>query len=143
MVSSRFAGALAALACCSVAVAGDLPVIALPLGGEQIAVEIAATDAALQRGLQGHRSMPDNAGMLLVLPDAALRCVWMKDTLIPLSAAFLDAAGAVLTLADMAPLSTEFHCSAPSARYVLEMNQGWFARHGIAVGARVDLGGLY
>ena len=125
------------------AIAGEgLPTITLPISGQQVTAEVATTDTALQHGLQGRRSMPENAGMLLVLPDAALRCVWMKDTPLALSAAFLDETGTVIMLADMEPLSLDFHCSTSSARYVLEMNRGWFARYSVAVGARLDLGEL-
>lgn len=124
------------------AAAGQLPRVVLPFGGQQIAVEVATTNKALEEGLEHRTSLPENAGMLFVLPSAALRCAWMKDTPLPLSAAFIGAGGTVLALADMVPFSLEFHCSAPSARYLLEMNHGWFARHGIGVGSSVDLRGL-
>lgn len=135
--------AILILSTAPVMASGGLPIINVPLGGEKVTLEVAATGTALERGLQGRTALPENAGMLFVLPDAALRCLWMKDTVLPLSAAYLDAAGAVVTLVDMAPLSPKFHCGAASARYVLEMNRGWFMRHGVAVGARVDLKGLH
>jgi len=124
------------------AAAGQLPIFVLPLGGQQVAVEVATANKELEKGLEHRTSLPENTGMLFVLPSAALRCAWMKDTPLPLSAAFIGAGGTVLALADMVPFSLEFHCSAPSARYLLEMNHGWFARHGIGVGSSVDLRGL-
>ena len=124
------------------AAAGQLPRVVLPLGGQQVAVEVATANKELEKGLEHRTSLPENAGMLFVLPSAALRCAWMKDTPLPLSAAFIGAGGTVLALADMVPFSLEFHCSAPSARYLLEMNRGWFARHGIGAGSSVDLRGL-
>lgn len=140
---SRFCAGAVGCVGWSLAMAGQLPVIVMPLGGEQVAVEVATTNKELETGLEHRTSLPVNGGMLFVLPDTALRCAWMKDTQLPLSAAFLGAGGTILTLADMAPYSLEFHCSAPSARYVLEMNRGWFARHGITAGTSVDLRGLH
>lgn len=126
----------------AMAMASQLPVIVVTLGGQQVPVEVATTNKELEKGLEHRTSLQENTGMLFVLPSSALRCAWMKDTPLPLSAAFIGAGGTVLALADMAPFSLEFHCSAPSARYLLEMNRGWFARHGIGVGSSVDLRGL-
>lgn len=121
----------------------SLPVVSIPLGGEYIAVEVATSDSELQHGLQGRQKLSNNAGMLLVLPSKALRCAWMKDTYIPLTAAFLDDAGYILKLSNMAPLSLNYHCSSPNARYILEMNLDWYRYHKIVVGDRVDLKSLF
>ena len=82
--------------------------------------------------------------MLFVHDAARVCCMWMQNTLVPLTAAFLDGEGRILGLADMEPLTTNGHCSPAPARYVLEMNRGWFARHGVGPGLRIDLtGGVF
>jgi uncharacterized membrane protein (UPF0127 family) len=80
--------------------------------------------------------------MLFVHDAARVCCMWMQNTLVPLTAAFLDDDGRILGLADMEPLTTNGHCSPAPARYVLEMNRGWFARHGVGPGLRIDLTGV-
>jgi len=80
------------------------------------------------------------AQMLFRFDETATQCMWMKNTLIPLSVAFIDEAGAIINIADMQPHSEQSHCAARPARYALEMNQGWFAQRGIKPGAK--LGGL-
>jgi hypothetical protein len=75
--------------------------------------------------------------MLFVFEDAQPQCFWMRNTLIPLSVAFLDDDGAVVNIADMKPLTEDSHCSAKPVRYVLEMNQGWFAKRGVKPGMRL------
>ncbi len=78
--------------------------------------------------------MPENQGMLFVFPADSRQCMWMKDTLIPLSVAFMDAQGRIVNIADMQPQSRQIHCSAKPVRYALEMNRGWFARRAIQAG---------
>jgi len=81
-----------------------------------------------------------SAGMVFVFEENAAHCMWMKNTLMPLSVAFIDEAGVIINIADMQPHSEESHCAAKPARYALEMNKGWFAQRGIKPGAK--LGGL-
>lgn len=114
-----------------------LPVRTLDVDGNPVAAEIAATEDARTLGLMFRDSMPENAGMLFVYEDTKVRSFWMKDTRIPLSIAFLDPHGAVVSIADMKPFDTRSTSSVVPARYALEMNLGWFERHGVERGDKV------
>jgi uncharacterized membrane protein (UPF0127 family) len=81
--------------------------------------------------------MPGNEGMLFVNEDSSVRCFWMRNTLIPLTIAFIADDGTIVNLADMQPRSDQSHCSAKPVRFALEMRQGWFAKRGIAAGFRL------
>ncbi|MDR2637738.1 MAG: DUF192 domain-containing protein [Zoogloeaceae bacterium] len=111
----------------------------LSVGFYNIEVEVAATPEDRMRGLMQRKNLAENAGMLFVFPQAERHCMWMKNTLIPLSVAFLDDSGKILNIRDMQPHSEESHCADAPARYALEMNRGWFAKKGIAPGARIRL----
>lgn len=82
--------------------------------------------------------MPAHEGMLFVFEQAAVQCFWMRNTPSPLTAAFLADDGTIVNLADMTPFSEDSHCSAKPVRFVLEMNQGWFAQRGIKAGAKLE-----
>ena len=109
----------------------------LEVGRHRIEVEVAADEQTRKLGLMYRSRLPSGQGMLFVYPFSIRLCMWMKNTLIPLSVAFLDEEGRILNIEDMAPLSEESHCSVGSARHALEMNQGWFAEHGVKAGDRV------
>lgn len=111
-----------------------LPAVELGAGMYRIRAEVADTPGTRMVGLMKRTSLAENAGMLFVFEQAAIQCMWMKDTLIPLSVAFVDEAGTIVNIADMQPQTEESHCAAKPARYALEMNQGWFARRGIKPG---------
>ncbi|MDO4723552.1 MAG: DUF192 domain-containing protein [Comamonadaceae bacterium] len=115
----------------------NLPRLALSFNMHRIDAQVASTPAQRQIGLMFRASMPQHEGMLFIFEQAGVQCFWMKNTPLPLTAAFLADDGTVVNLADMQPLSTEQHCSAQPVRYVLEMNQGWFAQRGIAAGMRL------
>ncbi|MCB1958546.1 MAG: DUF192 domain-containing protein, partial [Rhodocyclaceae bacterium] len=83
------------------------------------------------------REMSPQHGMLFAFPEDARHCMWMRNTLIPLSVAFLDEAGRVLNIEDMTPQTEDSHCAAGPARFALEMNQGWFAARGLGPGAKI------
>src|SRR5690606_18223556 len=117
-----------------------LPQVYLQAGIHRIRAEVADSPAERARGLMMRKSLAPNSGMLFVFPQAAVHCFWMKNTLIPLSIAFLDGDGTIVTLADMEPHDETSHCPARAVRYALEMEQGWFARRGIKTGDRI--GGL-
>jgi len=134
----RFAIALAFAA--APALAQELPVVQLSAGMHLIRAEVAADFSTRMRGLMHRPSMPANSGMLFIFDEPSTHCMWMKNTLIPLSVAFLDEAGTVINIADMQPHSEQSHCAARQARYALEMNRGWFAARGIKPGMR--LGGI-
>lgn len=115
----------------------SLRTIALSAGMHRITAEVAQTPSERAIGLMHRREMPQHAGMLFVFERPDLQCFWMKNTLLPLSIAFLDDDGTVVNIADMKPQSLESHCSARPVRLVLEMNQGWFAKRGVGVGSRL------
>lgn len=115
-----------------------LPRLHLQAGIHQIDAQIAQTTQSQQIGLMHRRSMPQHEGMLFVFEQAQVQCFWMKNTLIPLSAAFLREDGTIVNIADMQPLSERAHCSKEPVRFVLEMNQGWFAQRRIQPGQRLS-----
>lgn len=114
-----------------------MPVVDLSIGMYRIQAELAATPQHRQTGLMNRTSMPAQHGMVFVFTHDARHCMWMKNTLIPLSVAFADAEGRILNIADMTPRSEESHCAAGQARYALEMNQGWFAERGLGADVRI------
>lgn len=117
----------------------DLPAATIRIGGHPVRALLATTQPEHETGLMFRERLPENEGMLFVYDTAKVRCMWMKNTLIPLTAAFLDADGRILNLEDMAPGTTQSHCSAGPVLYVLEMNRGWFERRGLGAGVSVDL----
>ena len=116
----------------------DLPRTRLSTGLHQIDAQVASTPMQRSIGLMFRKEMPMHEGMLFVFEQPGMQCFWMKNTLIPLTAAFVADDGTIVNLADMKPQSLESHCSTQPVRYVLEMNQGWFARRGIKAGARLS-----
>ena len=115
----------------------DLPRTALGAGMYRIDAQVAATPSQRQIGLMHRKEMPPFEGMLFVFEQPAVQCFWMKNTLIPLTAAFVADDGTIVNLADMKPLDETSHCSARPVRYVLEMNQGWFAQHSVRAGLKL------
>ena len=103
----------------------------------QIDAQIANTPQQRQIGLMFRKDMPTHEGMLFIFDEPQKQCFWMKNTLLPLSAAFLDDDGGIVNLVDMQPQSTDSHCSEKPVRYVLEMNQGWFAKKKIGKGYKL------
>ncbi len=116
----------------------DLPAIVLQAGMHQIRAAVAQTPEQRQTGLMFRREMAPHEGMLFVFEQASPQCFWMKNTLLPLSIAFLADDGSVVNIADMQPQALDSHCSAQPVRYVLEMHRGWFARRGIKPGSKID-----
>ena len=122
------------------ALAQPLPVAELRAGMHLIRAEVASDFSTRARGLMHRKGLAPNAGMLFVFDGASQQCMWMKNTYIPLSVAFLDEQGTIINIADMQPHSEQTHCSTRPALYALEMTRGWFAERGIKAGAK--LGGL-
>jgi hypothetical protein len=89
-------------------------------------------------GLMFRKEMPQHEGMLFVFDQPSVQCFWMKNTLLPLTAAFVADDGTIVNLADMKPQTEDSHCSAKPVRFVLEMNQGWFAKKGIKAGTKLS-----
>lgn len=122
------------------AIAQQLPMVQLRAGMHLIRAEVAADFESRGRGLMHRKSLEPNAGMLFVFDQAGAHCMWMKNTYIPLSVAFLDAKGMIINIADMEPHSEQSHCAERPALYALEMTRGWFAQRGVKAGMK--LGGL-
>jgi hypothetical protein len=115
-----------------------LETVTLNAGMHNIRAEVALTPEQRATGLMYRREMAAHEGMLFVFEQAAPQCFWMKNTLLPLSIAFLADDGTVVNIADMKPQTLDSHCSAKPVRYALEMNQGWFAKRGIQAGAKLN-----
>ena len=113
-----------------------LPTIPLQSGMHIVRAAVAQTPEQRQTGLMFRREMAQHEGMLFVFDDASTQCFYMRNTLLPLSIAFLADDGSVVNLADMQPQTLDSHCSAKPVRYALEMNQGWFAKRGVKPGGR-------
>ena len=118
----------------------SMPVMELSAGFHRIEAEVAASDQNRQVGLMNRKAMPQQRGMLFVFMQNNTHCMWMRNTLIPLSVAFIDDEGYIINIEDMQPQTEDNHCARQPARYALEMNLGWFAQRGIKPG--VKLGGL-
>lgn len=112
--------------------------IKISAGMHQIDTQLATNPQERQIGLMNRPSMPTHEGMLFVFEEPAQQCFWMKNTLLPLTAAFVAEDGTIVNLEDMKPQTTESHCSQKPVRYVLEMNQGWFAKRGIKAGFKLS-----
>lgn len=115
----------------------DLKRIRINAGMYQIDAQVAATPLQRQIGLMYRKEMPQQEGMLFVFEQASPQCFWMKNTLLPLTAAFVADDGRIVNLVDMKPQTTDNHCSEEPVRYVLELNQGWFAKKNIKKGAHL------
>jgi uncharacterized membrane protein (UPF0127 family) len=116
------------------------PVAQLNAGMHLIRAEVVSDPGTRAQGLMYRKSMLQNAGMLFIFDEAEVHCMWMKNTLIPLSVAFIDDRGAIVNIAEMEPQTEASHCAAQPVRYALEMNRGWFAARGVKPGSR--LGGI-
>lgn len=115
-----------------------LPTVKLTAGIHVITAEAATTNQSRTIGLMHRERLAPNHGMLFVFDDKAQQCFWMRNTIVPLTIAFIEDDGTILQLADMAPKSEVSHCSQQAVRYALEMEQGWFGKRGIAPGARIS-----
>ena len=133
---------LAAAAQAQLAPAGqpqmNLPRTTLMAGMYRIDAQVASTNAQRQIGLMHRQEMPQHEGMLFVFEQPAVQCFWMRNTLIPLSAAFIDDSGTIVNIEDMKPQSDDSHCSKKPVRFVLEMNKGWFDKRGLKAGSVIS-----
>ncbi len=118
----------------------QLPTVQLTAGMHVVRAELAADFTTRMQGLMHRKSLAPNSGMLFVFDEITIHCMWMKNTLIPLSVAFVDPSGAITNIADMEPHSEQSHCATRPALFALEMTRGWFAERGIKPGMK--LGGL-
>ena len=111
--------------------------VRLNAGIHNINAELASTPQQREIGLMFRTAMPANDGMLFAFEQPGKQCFWMRNTLIPLSVAFIGDDGSVVNIDDMKPQTDDSHCSARPVRFVLEMNEGWFAKRGIKAGSRL------
>lgn len=111
--------------------------IDLTAGMYRIDTQLAQTPQQREIGLMFRKEMPQQEGMLFIFEIPGVQCFWMRNTILPLTAAFVADDGTIVNLADMKPMSEDSHCSAKPVRYVLEMNQGWFDKRGIKAGAKL------
>jgi uncharacterized protein len=116
----------------------NLKRLPLSAGMHRIDAQVALAPEERQIGLMWRKSMPAHEGMLFIFEQPTQQCFWMKNTLIPLTAAFVQDDGTIVNLADMKPQTTNPHCSAKPVRYVLEMNLGWFAKKSIKAGSKIS-----
>ncbi len=131
-----FLGVAASIAA-SVAFA-QLPVLELSAGIHLIRAETASTFETRAQGLMFRKHLGPNEGMFFVFPQSELHCMWMKNTLIPLSVAFVDEKGKIVSISDMQPQTETSHCAAAPAKFALEMPAGWFAAKGIKSGTTIQ-----
>lgn len=115
----------------------DLQRIQLAAGMHLIDTQVALSPEQRSTGLMFRKNMPPSEGMLFVFEQASMQCFWMKNTLLPLTAAFVADDGTIVNLVDMKPQTLDSHCSTQPVRYVLEMNQGWFSKKGIKAGFKL------
>lgn len=137
------AAALLAAACATSAVAQTpqvrhFPTTQLNIGIHLIKAEVAQTEAEREQGLMFREKMGDNEGMLFLFGAPAGVCMWMKNTLIPLSVAFMDEKGVIINIEEMKEQTLDSHCAKRGATYALEMNKGWFKQKNIKPGTRID-----
>lgn len=141
--SRQLSAAFAALLTCAACLAQDgepqmnLPRVELHAGMYRINAQVASTPRQREIGLMFRKQMPESEGMLFAFDTPGVQCFWMKNTRLPLTAAFVADDGRIVNLADMQPQTEDSHCSDEPVRYVLEMNQGWFAKKGFKGGTRL------
>ena len=137
---ASFVTVILALSTVSASAQQKFKVIPLNAGMHIIQAELAANDKDRQQGLMFREKMGPNEGMVFVFDAPATVCMWMKNTPLPLSVAFIDESGKIVNIEDMKPQTTESHCAKKPIRYALEMNQGWFKQKNIKPGS--EIGGL-
>lgn len=105
------------------------------VGTNELTAELAATPEQVQKGMMFRTEMAENEGMLFIFAQPHRASFWMRNTLLPLSCAYLDSEGTVLEIHDMQPLDEKpIQASTDRVQYVLEMRQGWFQRHQVKPG---------
>lgn len=128
----------ACLFCCAGLAAAAMPQIELSVGKHTLTAEVASNDPDRMQGLMHRRMLPENRGMLFVFRDVAYHGMWMMNTYIPLSVAFIDEAGVIVNIEDMQPHTRDSHTAKKPVRYALEMNLGWFRKRGIGPGMKIE-----
>ena len=106
-------------------------------------IEIVSKYEDRKKGLMYRRSIPNNYGMLFVWPYEGQQCMWMKNTYVPLSVAYMDIRGKIIGIYDMVPFSKDSVCSTKAAKYALEVNSGWFEEKDINIGDSIEVKKLF
>jgi len=116
------------------------PLLTYPLKirNNELRAELANTEDTRRQGLMFRDRLGENTGMIFLYPETEVTAMWMKNTRIPLSVAFIDGGGHILNIEDMVPFSEDAHGSRGPAAYALEVNRGWFSKRGIKAGDRVE-----
>jgi uncharacterized protein len=120
-----------------------LPSTTIQAGIHLITAEVASDVGTRSKGLMHRTKLGNNQGMLFVFEQKAQHCFWMRNTLIPLSIAFLEEDGTILNIENMQPKSDQSHCPLKATRFALEMDQGWFAKKGIVIGDKLAAKGIF
>src|SRR5687768_16308401 len=120
-----------------VVMSAEMPVRQLRISGHSLSVEVAHTQASRSQGLMYRQSLDENNGMLFVFSEPGRHSMWMMNTDIPLSVAFLDEKGVILNIENMTPRTATAHRSAGASKYAVEVNRGWFAARNVKPGERV------
>lgn len=118
--------------------AQHLPTTTLGAGMYNIKAEVARSEQEHEIGLMFRTSMGNNEGMIFIFGRAGQQCFWMKNTLIPLAVAFIADDGTVVNVDEMKAQTLDPHCSTKPVRFVLEMNTGWFTKHGVKAGSKLS-----
>ena len=138
MKNKLFASLGAAVWIAASAAFAELPILELSAGIHLIRAEVAYSYETRAQGLMFRRYLGPNEGMFFVFPQAERQCMWMKNTLIPLSVAFIDEKGKIVSISNMQPQTEISHCATAPARFALEMPGGWFAAKGIKSGTTIQ-----
>lgn len=115
-----------------------MPQMELVIHKHVLTAEVANNDADRMQGLMHRRMLPENRGMLFVFQNLAHHGMWMMNTYVPLSVAFIDDTGVIINIEDMQPHTRDSHSATAPVRYALEMNLGWFRKRGIKPGMKVE-----
>lgn len=126
------------LLCCTGVVQAAMPQMELSVRKHVLIAEVAYTDPDRMQGLMYRRMLPENRGMLFVFPTIAHHGMWMMNTFIPLSVAFIDDQGIIINIEDMQPHTRDAHNAKKPVRYAPEMNLGWFRKRGIVPGMKIE-----
>lgn len=110
----------------------------LSAGIHRIRAEVVNTPESRAEGLMYRKSLPPNYGMLFIFDRSAEHCMWMRNTLIPLAVAFIDANGRIINIEEMLPQTENNHCATKPAKFALEMSTGWFKSRGLASGTQLN-----
>jgi len=131
-------GLLLLVSACRSGEKSDLPIAHLKIDGHEVVAEVANKPVTRESGLMFRKDMDWDHGMVFVFPDIEVRAFWMKNTILPLSIAYMDGKGVILNILEMPPETENTFFSAGQAKYALEMNTGWYAKNGVKPGDLVE-----